>query len=136
MSTFLSGPCHWPSSFIWIHEFLSLLLRGASSTVCVTAKIGPCSGAGAVTSACVPLVQVWIPRVAPHTRKKEINRERSALATSSILFRPSADADLLPRGYNSHHILVSAVLNYVDSADYLISCKAMNCLQARLFQYA
>ena len=41
---------------------------------------------------------------------------------------------MLPRGYNSHHILVSAVLNYVDSADYLISCKAMNCLQARPLQ--
>ena len=49
--------------------------------------------------------------------------------SSFYFFRPSPDVDLLPRGYNSHHILVSAVMNYVDSADYLISCKAMNCLQ-------
>lgn len=39
------------------------------------------------------------------------------------------DLELLPRGYNSHHILVSAVINYVDSADDILSCKAMNCLQ-------
>ena len=44
------------------------------------------------------------------------------------------DSTLL-KDYDGRHLLVSAILNYVDSTDYIISCQAMVSIQLELNEW-
>ena len=73
-----------------------------------------------------------VPGDVSHSSSRRVSRASSTVDLMRLVqnFGQNSDSSknqqsTLLKDYDGRHLLVSAILNYVDSADYIISCQAM-----------
>ena len=73
-----------------------------------------------------------VPGDCSHSSSRRVSRASSTVDLMRLVqsFGQNLDSSknqksTLLKDYDGRHLLVSAILNYVDSADYIISCQAM-----------